>query len=110
MPSVYDESNFTGRVNYAAQCLVRRVGIGSRHFDTCFEMGDGDAVVTALQRRAEKNTRLKEAIMREFNSYNGGFPKSWQEAYEKLKHVPTRKLREAAAQEAAESIARWSKV
>lgn len=102
MASVYQEENFIGRVNYAAQCLVRRSGIGSRHFDTCFEMADGDAVVTALQRRAAKNPRLHEAICREFRSCNDGhYPESWIKAAEDLAHIPTRKLKDAAREERA---------
>ena len=97
MPSVYDETDFIGRVNYAAHCLVRRSGIGSRHFDTCFEMADGDAVVTALQRRTEKNPRLRDAIMRVFPSGAGDYPSSWKAAAEELKDIPTCKLSLAAA-------------
>ena len=101
MPSLYQQENFIGRVNYAAQCLVRRVGIGSRHFDTCFEMADGDTVVVALQRRAAKNPRLHEAILRAFSPGTNGnlYPDSWVEAAKKLVHIPTRKLREAAMAE-----------
>lgn len=102
MPSVYDETNFIGRVNYAAHCLVRRSGIGSRHFDTCFEMGDGDAVVTALIRRADKNPRLREAILREFVSRGEDYPSSWKAAAESLTDIPTRKLHLAAAVERAQ--------
>jgi hypothetical protein len=45
MPSVYDRDAFRQRVNYAAQCYMRGTSY-SRHFQTCFEMYDGDAVVT----------------------------------------------------------------
>lgn len=57
MPSVYDENNFIGRVNYAASVISRKGG-NTRHFDTCFEMYDGDAVAAALYRRSLKNERL----------------------------------------------------
>ena len=109
MPSVYNEDNFIGRVNYAAQCLVRRSGIGSRHYDTCFEMADGDAVVTALLRRAEKNARLKTAIQREYRiEADGkdrpglqGYPSSWQQAATALAHITTRDLPYEARQQRA---------
>jgi hypothetical protein len=62
MPSVYQDDNFAGRVAYAADCISRQRCIGSRSFDTCFEMNDGDAVVTALVRRAQKNPKLAAAL------------------------------------------------
>ncbi len=95
MPSVYDPENFIGRVNYAAQCFVRK-STGTRHFDTCFEMADGDAVVAALIRRAEKNPKLKAAIVSGWSSCGGDYAPSWKQAAEELKDVPTRKLHEAA--------------
>lgn len=57
MASVYTDDNFHGRVNYAS-LVISRKGTNTRHFDTCFEMFDGDEVVAALVRRAAKNPRL----------------------------------------------------
>jgi len=51
---VYKASAFEDRVNYAASCIVKGYTNG-RHFDTCFEMGDGEYVVAALVRRVLKN-------------------------------------------------------
>ena len=63
MPSVYETEAFQQRVNYAAQCLVGPYSrCQTRHFDTCFEMYDGNAVVCALYRRALKNPRLWAAL------------------------------------------------
>ena len=73
MPSVYDKDAFSRRVNYAAQCFKRGTS-GTRHFDTCFEMDDGDAVVTALVRRADKDPALHAAIAKR---WGGTFPQSW---------------------------------
>lgn len=53
--------NFAGRVNYAAQVITNRRNT-SRSFDNCFENYDGDVVVAALVRRAEKNVRLRENL------------------------------------------------
>jgi len=78
---VYNPEAFTARVNYAAQCLIRR--IDSRRRDTCFEMMDGDAVVVALVRRAAKNPRLKEAIARGWSELRDGFPVGWLDLAEK---------------------------
>lgn len=54
MPRINDPDNFAGRVNLAALYISqgRRT---SRSFDNCFENNDGDAVATALYRRAQKN-------------------------------------------------------
>ena len=90
MASVYDEDNFIGRVNYAAACLVRNTGIGSRHFDTCFEMNDGDAVVTALVRRARKNPKLRAALPLGLNV------DSIEARAAKYESIPTRKLSDLA--------------
>ena len=62
--SVYNPENFSGRVDYAVTGTLR--GTDSRHFDTCFEMGDGDAVMLGVLRRAAKNSRLAAALPRRF--------------------------------------------
>lgn len=106
MPSVYDRDNYAGRVNYAAKCFMRGTS-GTRHFDTCFENGDGSIVVTALVRRAQTNKKLYDAIARQ---WSGTFPQQWLETAAKYADVPTRKLAEKAAEvrrEAAESFDRW---
>ncbi|MTJ93896.1 MAG: hypothetical protein F8N36_13715 [Desulfovibrio sp.] len=92
MPSVYDKDAYSQRVNYAAQCFLR--GTDSRHFDTCFEMYDGAAVVTALVRRAEKNPRLHSAIAAQWRE---GFPQSWKDTAAQFAAVPTRRLVDLAA-------------
>lgn len=93
MPSVHDAENFAGRVNYAAQCLMRGTS-GTRHFDTCFEMHDGDAVVTALVRRARNNKALHDKIA---GRWGGVFPQSWLDAAAKHEALPVRELRTLAA-------------
>jgi hypothetical protein len=104
MASVYDEDAFQLRVNYAAQCFVRGIS-GTRHFDTCFEMCDGDLVVTALVRRAMKNPRLYDAIA---DDYREGFPKGWLNTAEQWKDVPTRKLAAIAKLEREKTKQRWA--
>jgi hypothetical protein len=102
--SVYDPEAFKERVDYAAACLVR--GTKSRRFDTCFEMYDGDAVVTALVRRAWKNERLRKSFKGAWAACGlapSGLPASWEQTAEQYKDIPTkelpdlaRRLREAA--------------
>lgn len=52
--SVYQPEAFSERVNYA-RMVIEGGRQTSRGFDTCFEMGDGDAVATALYWRAHYN-------------------------------------------------------
>lgn len=54
---------FSDRVNYAARWIVSGRET-NRRFDSCFECFDGDAVVLALCRRAEKNERLRQMLPR----------------------------------------------
>ena len=61
MPSVYDNDNFAGRVNYAATVISRRGG-HTRHFDTCFEMDDASEVAVAVYRRSLRNPKLAANI------------------------------------------------
>ena len=51
--SINDPENFAGRVNLAA-LYISQGRRSSRGFDNCFENYDGDAVATALYRRAQK--------------------------------------------------------
>lgn len=59
--------NFPARVSYAAAVISagRRT---SRGFDNCFENSDGNAVVAALLRRAEKNPKLAANLPRYINA------------------------------------------
>ena len=88
MKSVYDEDNFFARVTYAAQCFIRNTH-ETLHFDTCFGMFDGDAVVTALVRHARTNPTLYEAIAKQWRE---GFPKSWIETEARYASWTTKRL------------------
>lgn len=57
------QKTFSERVNYAAKWIVSGRPT-TRSFDSCFENSDGDAVVLALCRRAEKNDRLRQSLPR----------------------------------------------
>ena len=104
-PKVYREDAFAYRVNYAAQCFMKQRE--SRAFDTCFEMYDGAAVVTALVRRASKNTKLHAAIARQWSE---GFPRDWIATASKYEHLPTRKLGELAKDLREESKRKFAEV
>jgi DNA-binding phage protein len=88
---VYKASAFEDRVNYAASCIVRGYTQG-RHFDTCFEMSDGDYVAAALVRRTLKNPESKLAgklfkvVSRE----------RAMQSYEETKQLTRKQLREKA--------------
>ena len=51
------------RINFAVSYIVQGRNT-SRTFDTCFEMGDGDAVFAGVMRRAKNNQRLAENVGR----------------------------------------------
>lgn len=61
--------NFSGRVNYAAKCLVKGPGMNgfTRSFDNCFENCDGEVVVAALARRAQTNMKLLAGLRKWFD-------------------------------------------
>ena len=80
------------RVNFAASYMVRGI-TDSRALDNCFEMFDGDFVVTALVRRAMQNRKLWEAIAKQWRE---GFPQSWVDTANKYAHLKTRQLPTAA--------------
>lgn len=81
------------RVNFAAAYMVRGI-TNSRALDNCFEMFDGDLVVTALVRRAMKNPKLHAAIAKQWGAQ---FPQSWLDTAMKYAHLTTRELPHAAA-------------
>ena len=89
MASVYDNENFAGRVNYAATVMLRG-GTCTRHFDTCFEMYDGEVVAVALYRRAAKNPKLAAALARYIDAELAA------KAAAAYAHIPTRGLAEEA--------------
>lgn len=91
MPTVYDEENFSGRVNFAAKYISEGRNT-TRHFDTCFEMYDGDAVYVALCRRAMKNPKLAENMPRYLCM------SMREKLLEQYTHITTRKLPEIARQ------------
>lgn len=86
---------FKARVDYATFCFLLD-DIDSRAFDTCFEMWDGDAVVTALVRRAAFHPPLHCAIAKHW--WGGEFPQSWRDTAAKYAHVPDERLPRLAAE------------
>lgn len=55
--SVRDPDAFYERVNYAIRCI--QIGrTGTRGYDTCFEMYDGELVAVAIYRRAQADPAL----------------------------------------------------
>jgi hypothetical protein len=51
------------RINFAVSYIVQGRQT-TRTFDTCFEMGDGDAVYAGIMRRAAKNPKLAANVGR----------------------------------------------
>ena len=103
---VYNPERFEERVNYAASVISTGVvPMNGRHFDTCFEMFDGDYVAAALVRRALKNpnTKLAANIFRFINKELA------TQNYEKTKHLTRKQLRKQAIQAAADRKASVSR-
>lgn len=94
---------FQYRVNFAAAYMVRGI-TNSRALDNCFEMFDGDLVVTALVRRSLKNRKLWHSIA---SQWSEGFPQSWISTATRYAHLKTSELPAAAANMRAEAQARW---
>lgn len=90
MSALNRPDNFSGRVNYAAAVIADRRE-PTRNFDNCFENWDGDVVATALWRRAQKNTRLAENMPRYLSM------ELVERNAQTMAHVPTRKLKDVAA-------------
>ncbi|MCK6625533.1 MAG: hypothetical protein L6R45_10200 [Anaerolineae bacterium] len=88
---IKDSNDFAARVKYAAAYISDWPGYGTRGFDDCFEMFDGDAVAVAIYRRSLKNERLAANIWKALAQ------DSIMGQVEKYKDVPTRKLPELAA-------------
>ena len=76
---------FRSRVNLAAAHIARGTP-STRSFDNCFEMNDGDYVVTALARRAAADPA--GSLARNISNYLV----SVQDTADELKHIPTREL------------------
>lgn len=97
-----NQDDYKSRVNYAARAIVE--GINSRAVDSCFEMFDGDIVVTALVRRAAKNPKLHAAICKQ---WSGKFPQLWIETADKYSCIPTKNLQDKAKEIRALAAARY---
>lgn len=63
--NIYQPDAFAERVTFAARVIGSGREAG-RSFSTCFEMGDGDAVIVALSRRVERrpDTRVAAYLYR----------------------------------------------
>lgn len=97
---------FAARVKLAATCLLSNSGIGSRGYDNCFEMGDGDAVVVALDRMADDDWLLRDAINREWSSEAGR--EGWNSCCARYRHIPTDRLDRLAMEIRARSDREWA--
>jgi hypothetical protein len=94
--SVYDLKAFRERVTHAARAIMSGYRAGfdgfdatqTRAFDTCFEMYDGDAVVTALIRKAEHDPEFKTAL----TGYLTPNAEHWQATAAKYARLKDREL------------------
>ena len=103
--SVYDPDNFKGRVALAASYIAQERE-GTRSFNTCFEMNDGDAVAVALYRRAKANPEGKLAA----NIWRYLGRDSVEQTAAEYENVRTQDLQNLAAQMRAKSAAQWERM
>ena len=59
--SVRDPDAFYERVNYAIRCILMG-RTGTRGYDTCFEMYDGELVAVGVYRRVQANPALAQRL------------------------------------------------
>lgn len=98
--NVYAPEAFEDRVNYAASVISKGiVFMNGRHFDTCFEMGDGRYVAAALVRRTIKNpsSKLAQNLFRFIGKDRA------MESYQETKSLTRKQLRNKALAETAAS-------
>jgi hypothetical protein len=89
-------SGFPARVALAAQCIRTGDGIGSRAFDNCFEMSDGDMVMLMLLRMAESDPVLARGIDREWSKSGGRA--GYAPFMARFAHLPDHRIQGAAAE------------
>ena len=94
---------FAARVKLAAQCIRTGIGLYSRAFDNCFEMGDGCALCTALDRMAQTDPALRAGMARVWdNAYSR---EQFARSIARLAHVPTDRLHIVARQQRDRPVA-----
>lgn len=88
--SVYDETAFRERVEHAARAIAGGTweATQTRAFDTCFEMYDGDLVVTALIRRGRRDPVFDAAL----TTYLTPNREHWEKTAAEYADVPDRQL------------------
>ncbi len=59
----YNPEERSYRVRYAIANIYRDRVVNEGAFNCCFEMGDGDEVVSTILRRGLKNRRLRAALV-----------------------------------------------
>lgn len=102
---------FSGRVKYAIKAIYCQED--SRARDNCYEMHDGDMVVTAIIRQADNDPSLQVALMKGWTNFPTYAAHPWHETAKKYRHVKNfematiaARLRKEAKAEFAEWIAR----
>ena len=95
--------DFTGRVEYAARCISEgRDTSCNRAFSSCFEMDDGDEVVTMLIRLARRRPALSVNLHKYLD------PNTIYKAADRLAHVPDSEMAAHAAATRARRLAEWN--
>lgn len=88
-------TSFQARVDYIAKALVR--GSWGPKFDACFEQHDSNHVIAVVMLRAERNDRLRSAIIERFDVASWE-DVPWQEIVRNFAGHSAKKIRELAEQ------------
>jgi hypothetical protein len=95
-------NDFNTRVNYAVACMKTK-RTGTRSFDNCFEMWDGDFVVTAILRRALKNPEFEIVLRNYLRTID--LWEDWEQTAKKFENLSNKELKIEADNHRAKKIA-----
>jgi hypothetical protein len=95
-------NDFNTRVNYAIACMKKK-RTGTRSFDNCFEMWDGDYVVTAILRRALKNPEFEIVLRNYLRTIE--LREDWEQTAKKFENLSNKELKIEADEHRAKKIA-----
>jgi hypothetical protein len=96
-------NDFNTRVNYAISCMKTK-RTGTRSFDNCFEMWDGDFVVTAILRRALKNPKFEIVLKNYLRTIE--LWEDWEQTAKRFETLSNKELKIKADEHRAKEIAR----
>lgn len=99
------DTSFDDRLKYAIGAIFRNED--SRERDNCYEMYDGDQLVTAIVREAEENIQLQNAIMRQWSNVDRWIDHPWHKTAIKFAGILTPALASEAAKARMRGVSKY---